>query len=161
MSDVDPCSDELSDAVLAFTRRGDVEPGLDVDEEALLQLRKGCRVLDGIRALREIDRHHTLVVEGSFAAIERSIQFYVLHTGLATADDLMDHADTFEYGAQAGIFADETAAELTELWQENRNATYYQMGRATAQQSEAMLSYATCLHDHVASLAGRSHDCRC
>lgn len=161
MNDADPCSDELSDAVEAFTRRGDVEPGLEVDEEALLQLRKGCRVLDGIRALRKIDRHHTLVVEGSFAAIERSVQFYVLHADAARPAELMDHADTFEYGARAGVFSDATGEELAELWQENRNATYYQMDRATTQQADAMLSYATCLHEHVATLAGRKHDCIC
>jgi hypothetical protein len=80
MSDADPCSDTLSAAVAAFSQRGNVEPGLDVEGEALLQLRKGCRVLDGIRALRDIDRHHTLVVEGSFAALERTVQFYsILH----------------------------------------------------------------------------------
>jgi hypothetical protein len=161
VSDADPCSDALSDAVQAFTRRGDVEPGLDVDEEAMLQLRKGCRVLDGIRALRDIDRHHTLVVEGSFAAVERSVQFYVLDADAARPAELMDHADTFEHGARAGVFSDATADELAELWQENRNATYYQMDRATAQQADAMLSYATCLHEHVATLAGRKHDCIC
>jgi hypothetical protein len=59
MSNRDPCSDALSAAVAAFSQRGSVEPGLDVEGEALLQLRKGCRVLDGIRALRDIDRYHT------------------------------------------------------------------------------------------------------
>ncbi|MEF8784746.1 MAG: hypothetical protein V5A45_02350 [Haloarculaceae archaeon] len=54
MSDADPCSDTLSAAVAAFSQRGNVEPGLDVEGEALLQLRKGCRILDGIRALRDI-----------------------------------------------------------------------------------------------------------
>ena len=43
-----------------------------------MQLRKACRILDGIRALRDIDRHHTLVVEGSVAVLERTVQFYVI-----------------------------------------------------------------------------------
>lgn len=64
MSGEDPCSGELSAVVTAFTQRGTVEPGLDVEDDALLQVRKACRILDGIRALRDIDRHHTLVVEG-------------------------------------------------------------------------------------------------
>lgn len=55
MSGEDPCTEELSSVVAAFNRRGTVEPGLDVEGEALLQLRKACRILDGIRALREID----------------------------------------------------------------------------------------------------------
>lgn len=57
MSDADPCSDELSAVVAAFAQRGTVEPGLDVEDDALLQLRKACRILDGIRALQNIDRH--------------------------------------------------------------------------------------------------------
>ena len=76
MGSEDPCSEELSAVVEAFNRRGTTKPGLDVEGEALLQLRKACRILDGIRALRDIDRHHTLVVEGSFAALERTAQFY-------------------------------------------------------------------------------------
>ncbi|WP_121823570.1 hypothetical protein [Halostella salina] len=83
MNDDDPCSEQLSKVIHQFNRRGDIEPGLDVEEGALLQLRKACRILDGIRALRDIDRHYTLVVEGSFAAIERTIQFYVVDSGVA------------------------------------------------------------------------------
>jgi hypothetical protein len=52
----------LSAVVEAFNRLGTVEPGLDVDGDALVQLRKACRVLDGIRALQDIGRHYTLVV---------------------------------------------------------------------------------------------------
>jgi len=157
MGDEDPCSDELSAAVAAFTRRGSVEPGLDVEGEALLQLRKACRILDGIRALRDIDRHHTLVVEGSFAALERTVQFYVIDRGLAETAELMNH----EYGAQAGVFSEATKDELVELWQNYRNGTYYQQERATAEQAEAMLAYAECIHDHVPKLPGRAHDCLC
>jgi hypothetical protein len=105
MRDADPCSDTLSAAVAAFTRRGTVEPGLDVDGEALLQLRKACRILDGIRALRDIDRHYTLVVEGSFAALERTVQFYVVDRELAATAELLNHEDTFAYGVQAGVFS--------------------------------------------------------
>ena len=161
MRDEDPCSDELSAAVVAFTQRGTVEPGLDVEGDALLQLRKACRILDGIQALRDIDRHHTLVVEGSFAALERTVQFYVIERELAEIDDLMSHEDAFEYGMQAGVFSEATKDELVELWQTYRNETYYQQKRATAEQAEAMLAYAEGMHDHVPKLAGRVHDCIC
>lgn len=161
MASEDPCSDELSAAVAAFTQRGTVEPGLDVDGDALLQLRKACRILDGIRALRDIDRHHTLVVEGSFAALERTMQFYVVDRGVAEMDDLLNHEDAFEYGMQAGVFSEATKNELVELWQIYRNGTYYQQERATAEQAEAMLEYAECMHNHVPKLAGRAHDCIC
>lgn len=161
MSNEDPCSDELSAVVTAFTQRGTVEPGLDVEDDALLQLRKACRILDGIRALRDIDRHHTLVVEGSFAALERTVQFYVVDRGLVKSDDMQSHEDAFEYGAQAGVFSQPTKDELIELWKTYRNGTYYQQERATAEQAAAMLTYAECMHDHVPRLAGRAHDCIC
>jgi hypothetical protein len=161
MSNGDPCSDTLSAAVAAFSQRGTVEPGLDVEGEALLQLRKGCRILDGVRALRDIDRHHTMVVEGSFAALERTVQFYVVDRELAETTDLLNHEDTFEYGVQAGVFSETTKDELVELWQNYRNGTYYQQERATAEQAEAMLAHAECMHDHIPELAGREHDCIC
>ena len=161
MGSKDPCSEELSAVVEAFNRRGTIEPGLDVEGEALLQLRKACRILDGIRALRDIDRHHTLVVEGSFAALERTAQFYVIDRGLVESDEMQSHEDAFEYGAQAGVFSQPTKDELVELWKNHRNETYYQQGRATAEQAAAMLEYAECMHDHVPRLAGRAHDCIC
>jgi len=161
MAEQDPCSEELSDVVLAFNQRGAVEPGLDVTEDALIQLRKACRILDGIRALRDIDRHHTLVVEGSFAVVERTVQFYVVDAGAAESEEITDHRDSFELGAKAGVFSPETATELIELWWNYRNGLYYQEKRATAEQADAMLTYATCLHDHVTTLAGRDHDCLC
>jgi len=161
MTDEDPCSEQLSEVIHQFNRRGDIEPGLEVEEDALLQLRKACRILDGIRALRDIDRHYTLVVEGSFAAIERTVQFYVVHSEVAASAEITDHGDTFEYGARAGVFTTETAKELTELWKNYRNGLYYQQDRATAGQAAAMLAYAECLHEHVPTLAGRSHDCIC
>lgn len=115
MSESDPCSGQLSDVVLAFNQRGEVELGLDVDEDALVQLRKACRILDGIRALRDVDRHYTLVVEGSFAVIERTVQFYVVHSDVAETAEIHDHEDTFELGARAGVFTAATAEELVEL----------------------------------------------
>lgn len=161
MSGEDPCSDELSAVVAAFNQRGSVEPGLNVEDDALLQLRKACRILDGIRALRDIDRHHTLVVEGSFAVLERTVQFYVVDRGLAESADMQSHDDAFEYGAQAGVFSRPTKNELVELWKNHRNETYYQQARATAEQATAILAYAECMHSHITKLAGRKHDCIC
>lgn len=126
-----------------------------------MQLRKACRILDGIRALRDIDRHYTLVVEGSFAALERTVQFYVVERGLAEPDEMQSHEETFEYGAQAGVFSESTKEDVVELWKNHRNETYYQQERATSEQAVAMLAYAECIHEHVPKLAGRAHDCIC
>lgn len=109
----------------------------------------------------EIDRHYTLVVEGSFAALERTIQFYAVDQGIADSNEMQSHEDTFEYGVQAGLVATATKDELVELWTNHRNGTYYQQERATAEQAAAMLEYAECMHDHIPTLAGRAHDCLC
>jgi len=48
---------------------GTTEPGLDV-EDALLHLRKACRLLDAADRLRE-EQYYTLVIESSFVATEQ------------------------------------------------------------------------------------------
>lgn len=161
MAGNDASSDELRASQQAFNRRGTVEPGLDVEADALLQLRKACRILDGIRALRTIDRHHTLVVEGTFGALERTVQFYVVDRGVAESAAMQSHEETFTYGTKAGLISDSTRDELVELWKNHRNGTYYQEERATAEQAGMMLAHAACLNEHVPTLAGRKHDCIC
>ena len=62
----------------AFDRPpNDVEPDLDVDDAAVLQLRKACRLLAGGATLQH-GEYHTLVIESSFVAIERSIEARLL-----------------------------------------------------------------------------------
>ena len=50
-----------------------VETGLDVDDAALLQLRKACRLLAGSDQLLDAG-YYTLVIEASFVAIEGASQ---------------------------------------------------------------------------------------
>lgn len=157
----DPCSEALSAAIEAFTRRGSVEPGLDVDGDALLQLRKACRILDAARALHADSEYYTLIVEASFTSIERTLQFYAIHADVATIDELRSHDETFDFAARAGVISDDMATHLIQLWKRYRNGTYYQQRQATALQADAMVGLATCLHEHVTELAGRSHECYC
>lgn len=58
----------------------DYEEGLDPDahDPDVIQLRKACRLLDACRLLRDHDGYHTSVIEMSFAAIERTLEFYAL-----------------------------------------------------------------------------------
>ncbi len=65
----------INEVQAAFDRRPtEIESGLDVEDAALLQLRKACRLLAGAEALREAN-YYTLVIEASFVAIERSVEF--------------------------------------------------------------------------------------
>jgi hypothetical protein len=53
----------IDDVQAAFDRPpAEIEPGLDVDDAALLQLRKACRLLAGAASLREAG-YYTLVIE--------------------------------------------------------------------------------------------------
>ena len=53
----------VSEVQAAFDRRPtQIEPGLDVEDASLLQLRKGCRLLAGADALWDAE-YYTLVME--------------------------------------------------------------------------------------------------
>ena len=68
--------DALADAQRAFEQGpGRKDSGLDTDDDALLQLRKACRLLDAARFLRTQNGYYTVVIESSFIAIEHSIHF--------------------------------------------------------------------------------------
>src|SRR6056297_727860 len=87
----------LGDTEDAFQRRPEnPEVGLEyVSDSSVLQLRKACRLLDAAGFLLDaagflldaagflLDRngHFTVIIEASFVAIERSIQFYVEEKG--------------------------------------------------------------------------------
>ena len=61
----------LDEAQSLFERPGtNFEEGLDVDDSALLQLRKACRLIDTATFLQERDGYYTVIIESSFAAIE-------------------------------------------------------------------------------------------
>jgi hypothetical protein len=52
----------VNEVQAAFDRRPtQIEPGLDVEDAALLQLRKGCRLLAGADTLRDAE-YYTLVI---------------------------------------------------------------------------------------------------
>jgi hypothetical protein len=82
--------DALEAAENAFqdTRGQTSETDLDISDEAVVQLRKACRLLEASRTLREQNGYYTVVTEASFVALERSIQFYLLYRSQAASEDL-------------------------------------------------------------------------
>lgn len=65
----------IDEVQAAFDRQPiDIEDGLGTDEADVIQLRKSCRLLAGAETLLE-QGFYTLVVEASFVAIERVIEF--------------------------------------------------------------------------------------
>jgi len=154
--------DLLDKAQTLFERSGtDFEEGLDVDDPTLLQLRKACRLIDAAQFLEQENGYYTVIIEASFAAIERSIQFYLLDTGLLHKDEYVNHEEVYQRGEDAGLYSGEFAGKLTNLWRNNRSDTYYREGVATEDRAEKMVELAEAIHSHILQLAGTSHECIC
>lgn len=152
----------VAEVQAAFDRRpADVESGLDVDDAAVLQLRKGCRLLAGAESLREAG-YYTLVIEASFVAIERTVEFRLLERGRFEPDDLPGtHSGVYREAAAAGVFAESVAADLADLWRDHRAKTYYRDGLAAADRAEKTHALATEIHAFVVGRSSRGHDCLC
>lgn len=152
----------IDDVQAAFDRRPtEIESGLDVEDAALLQLRKACRLLAGAEALRDAS-YYTLVIEASFVAIERTVEFRLLERGTMQPDDLPGtHPGVYREAAATGIFAESMAEDLADLWREHRAKTYYQDGLASADRAEAMYALASEIHPYVIGQSRQGHECLC
>jgi len=78
--------------------------------------------------------YYTLVIEASFVAIERTVEFRLLERGTMQPDDLPGtHPGVYREAAAAGVFGESMAADLADLWRDHRAKTYYQDGLASPQ----------------------------
>ncbi|WP_458207703.1 hypothetical protein [Haladaptatus sp. NG-SE-30] len=150
----------LESAEDAFQRTPEnPEIGLEhVTDSSILQLRKACRLIDAARFLLERNGHYTVIIEASFVAIERSIQFYVEEKGYDVAGQR--HTEVYELGVRAGLFSQDTAERLEELWRENRSESYYRTGIAGEYRARTLSRLAVTLHTEIVQLT-RSQDCLC
>lgn len=154
----------LTDAELAFrdTRGHTAEDGLSVTDAALVQLRKACRLLEAARTLRQRNGYYTVVIEASFVAIERSIQFYLLHRGHVSAEDLRyEHTGVYQHAVSVNLLSEAFADRLTQLWKQNRAEVYYRDTVASAEQADAMLALAEDAHRYVLEYASLAYECVC
>lgn len=160
--DNSPIEEKLDEATALFSRRAEsVETGLDVNGPDTLQLRKACRLLEAARRLNEENGFYTLVIEASFAATERTLQFYLIENNILSPGEYVDHREVYERGEDAGLYQDGFKEKLIALWRDNRSESYYREGVGSEARAEAMLEFAERLHGHVLQLAGRSYDCIC
>lgn len=154
--------DALTDAQQAFEQDpARKESGLDIDDDALLQLRKACRLLDAARFLRTQNGYYTVVIETSFIAIERSIHFYLLHATGMDSTEFVSHADVYERGAEANLYSRSLGDQFLQLWRENRSKTYYRQAVGGETQADAMLQLATAVHQYILDLLSIDHECVC
>jgi len=152
----------LADAQATFDRRPtDIETGLDVSDAAILQLRKACRLLAGADALRE-QGYYTLVIEASFVAIERTVEFRLLERGTMEPNDLPGtHPGVYREASATGIFSESMANDLADLWRDHRAKTYYQDGLAAAERAETMSALAQEVHAFIVGRSSQGHECLC
>jgi len=151
----------IDEVQAAFDRRPtDIEEGLWTDEADVLQLRKSCRLLAGAETLLE-QGFYTLVVEASFVAIERAIEFKLLEGGINARDLPGTHPGVYTEAARRGILSQHVAENLQDLWRNYRAKTYYQDGLATNERAEKVFALASESHDFVVNQSSKRHECRC
>ncbi|WP_254864144.1 hypothetical protein [Halovivax gelatinilyticus] len=150
----------LADAENAFQRNPEIpEVGLEhVPDPTVLQLRKACRLLHAAGFLLDRNVHYTVIIESSFVAIERSIQFYVEEKGYDVAGQR--HTEVYDVGVRAGLFSQDVADRLRELWIENRSESYYRTGVAGEYRARTIFGLAAQLHAEIVRLT-RTRDCVC
>jgi HEPN domain-containing protein len=159
-------NDSVVDALEAAERSFEqapqnVEEGLDVEEAELVQLRRACRLLAAASRLLG-DGYYTVVIESSVVAIERTIQFRLIHDGAMEASEVISsHRRLYQRGAEVGLYGDAFGERLAELWNQNRSKTYYRLGIATEAQAEAMHELATEIHRDLVDGSQVRHECLC
>ncbi|MUV57004.1 hypothetical protein SAMN04487947_4208 [Halogeometricum rufum] len=145
----------------AFDRRPDeVEDGLETNEADVLQLRKSCRMLAGAEALLE-QGFYTLVIEASFVAVERVVEFKLLEGGVEPRDLPGTHPGVYTEAARRGILSEHVAENLQDLWRNHRAKTYYQDGLAARERAERMYGLGSETHEYVVNQSAKKHECIC
>lgn len=140
---------------------GHVETGLDVEDAALLQLRKACRLLTGSDRLVDAG-YYTLVIEASFVAIERSIEFRIIERGAMDPRNLPgSHTSIYREAANLGLFSESVADDLADLWREHRAKTYYRDGLAAEARARRLAELATEVHQFIVGQSSQGHECIC
>jgi len=138
-----------------------IETGLDVEDAALLQLRKACRLLAGSDHLLDAG-YYTLVIEASFVAIERSIEFRLIERGEMDPRNLPgSHTSVYREAANLGMLSEGIADDLADLWRDHRAKTYYQDGLATEKRARRLSDLATEVHLFIVGRSSQGHECIC
>ncbi|WP_416841285.1 hypothetical protein [Haloferax sp. DFSO52] len=151
----------VEDVQAAFDRRPEeIEDGLETNEADVLQLRKSCRLLAGADTL--LDRgFYTIVIETSFVAIERVVEFKLLEGGVEPRDLPGTHPGVYTEAARRGILSEYVATNLQDLWRNHRAKTYYQDGLAARERASNLYELALEIHEYVVNQSSKRHECLC
>jgi hypothetical protein len=139
----------IEEAEDAFEERGKGRPDYEESIEGgdwETQLTKACRLIEVAGVLREQNGYYTAVIELCFGAIERSVEAYAVAMTDDEVEDFRDHEYSYERAHQIGLFGEETAGRLKNLYSENRTESYYGGNRPTDRQADAMYDLAVQVH---------------
>jgi hypothetical protein len=149
-SDPNDVVEAVEQAEDAFEERGggvpDYEESIESGGDWETQLTKACRLIEVAGVLREQNGYYTATIELCFGAIERSIEAYAVAMTGDEVEDFRDHEYSYERAHQIGLFGDETAESMKNLYSENRTESYYGGSRPTDRQADAMYNLAVQVH---------------
>lgn len=144
-------------------RNQEIQPSLQaLGDDADIQLRKACSLLNACRTLQRGRGNYVAIVELSFNAVERSFQHYLTDTTSADSSHFHTHEQVYEEMAARNVFAGGDVAErVAALRDRNRALLYYDAGKPTKEQAEAMVAFAQAAHDHLVALGRYGSLCGC
>lgn len=167
MSDPNALTDAVADAQDAFTHAHgspEFDPGIDASSKdaGVIQLQKGCQLLVAADVLRADGDHFTSVLEHAFAAIERTLEGYLVSIAGADPGEFHDHTRVYDRAGRASPIDATTLESIRSLYAARRTEHYYGSSITTRLQSTAMLEVATTLHDYLVAFdAEHERHCQC
>lgn len=154
MSDPADLLDAVADAEDAFNHAHgsqEFDPGIDAssDDSGMIQLQKGCQLLVAADVLRSDGDHFTSVLEHAFAAIERTLEGYLVSIAGADPAEFHDHTKVYDRAGRETPIGATTLESIKALYAARRTEHYYGTSVTTKRQAIEMLEVATTLHDYL------------
>ena len=164
-SDPEAVLNALEHAEDAFAARGrglpTTEDGIASGGDWETQLTKACKLRTVAEIIDEQNGHYTAIIELNFGVVERSIEAYAVAMTADEVADFRDHEYSYERAHQIGLFEEETAMAMRDLYSENRTESYYGGGQPTDQQATAMADLARAVHTFVVDQIREGGVCIC
>lgn len=165
MSDSDPAvlTEGVENAQERFQYgQSPIETGLgDMGSDAIGQLRKSCRLIAAARSLRSTNGYFTAVVELSFGAIERAIEFFVLALSTDTIRDFDNHTYAYQRAFELGVISAGLRDDYRSLYTEYRTESYYGDRQPREAEADAMFDLAVTTHEFLRDHPSDHFDCLC
>lgn len=130
--------------------------------DADVQLGKACAMLGTCRQLRDGTNDNVSIVELSFNAIERSLQFYLVDMTAAESSDYHEHGGVYRDIEKRRVFSDENIADRIDSFRaEHRSRIYYDIERPGRDLALGMHDLAEEIHSYIVMFADAQSRCGC